>query len=121
MYPRPRSLAHRQLLQMSAFGLLVLAYVSNGSVHAVEASQLVQAFDTQIKPFVSTYCLDCHNSEKAKGDLDLSGIVDSADFSILLLYYGEINPLFGDFDGSGMIDAGDAAVMLLYFGPVTWP
>ena len=72
MYPRPRSLAHRQLLQMSAFGLLVLAYVSNGSVHAVEASQLVQAFDTQIKPFVSTYCLDCHNSEKAKGDLDLS-------------------------------------------------
>ena len=59
--------------------------------------------------------------QHAKGDLDLSGIVDSADFSILLLYYGEINPLFGDFDGSGMIDAGDAAVMLLYFGPVTWP
>ena len=59
--------------------------------------------------------------EFAKCDLDLSGVIDSGDFSILLLYYGEENTPFGDFDGSGMIDAGDAAVMLLYFGPVTWP
>ena len=56
-----------------------------------------------------------------KGDLDLSGIVDSGDFSILLLYYGEVNPPFGDFDGSGIIDTGDASIMLLNFGDVTWP
>ena len=59
--------------------------------------------------------------EIAKGDLDLSGIVDSGDFSILLLYYGEENTTFGDFDGSGIIDTGDASIMLLYFGEVTWP
>ena len=56
-----------------------------------------------------------------KCDLDLSGIVDSGDFSILLLYYGEVNPPFGDFDGSGIIDTGDASIMLLNFGDVTWP
>ena len=59
--------------------------------------------------------------ERAKGDLDLSGFVDTGDFSILLLYYGEIDPVFGDFDGNGMIDSGDASLMLLYFGEVTWP
>ena len=59
--------------------------------------------------------------EIAKGDLDLSGSVDSGDFSILLLYYGEENPAFGDFDGSGMIDSGDAALIPLFFGEVTWP
>jgi hypothetical protein len=25
-----------------------------------------------VQPFVQTYCLDCHGSEKPKGDLDLS-------------------------------------------------
>ena len=66
--------------------------------------------------------LDTHpdQCQYDKGDLDLSGIVDSGDFSILLLYYGEENPSFGDFDGSGIIDTGDASIMLLYFGEVTW-
>ena len=67
--------------------------------------------------------IDSHldSCEFSKGDLDLSGIVDSGDFSILLLYYGEIDPVFGDFDSSGIIDSGDASIMLLYFGEVTWP
>jgi len=67
--------------------------------------------------------LDTHpdQCQYDKGDLDLSGIVDSGDFSILLLYYGEVNPPFGDFDGSGIIDTGDASIMLLNFGDVTWP
>jgi Protein of unknown function (DUF1592)/Protein of unknown function (DUF1588)/Protein of unknown function (DUF1595)/Protein of unknown function (DUF1587)/Protein of unknown function (DUF1585)/Planctomycete cytochrome C len=39
---------------------------------AMDSAQLTQAFDTQIKPFLSTYCLDCHNSKQSKGDLDLS-------------------------------------------------
>ena len=59
--------------------------------------------------------------EWSKGDLDLSGVIDSGDFSILLLYYGEIDPIFGDMDGSGLIDTGDASIILLYFGEVTWP
>ena len=57
----------------------------------------------------------------AKGDLDLSGSVDTGDFGILLLYFGEVDPVFGDFDGSGVIDNGDLAVMLLFFGDVMWP
>jgi hypothetical protein len=67
--------------------------------------------------------LDTHpdQCQYDKCDLDLSGIVDSGDFSILLLYYGEVNPPFGDFDGSGIIDTGDASIMLLNFGDVTWP
>ena len=59
--------------------------------------------------------------QRAKGDLDLSGEIDSSDFSILLLYYGETEPIFGDFDNSGEIDSGDASLMLMNFGLVTWP
>ena len=59
--------------------------------------------------------------EFAKGDLDLSGVVDSSDFGFLLLYFGEANPPFGDFDGSGSIDSGDLGYMALNFGEVTWP
>jgi hypothetical protein len=59
--------------------------------------------------------------ERAKGDLDLSGYVDSGDISILLLYFGDIDPVFGDFDGNGRIDTGDVSYVLLNFGQVTWP
>ena len=30
-------------------------------------------FHSSIRPYLETYCLDCHNPEKQKGDLDLSG------------------------------------------------
>ena len=56
-----------------------------------------------------------------KGDLDLNGAVDTGDASIVLLYYGEVNPPFGDFDGNGIVDTGDVSWLLLNFGPVTWP
>jgi alpha-tubulin suppressor-like RCC1 family protein len=56
-----------------------------------------------------------------KGDLDLNGSVDTGDVSIVLLYYGEVNPPFGDFDGNGIVDTGDVSWLLLNFGPVTWP
>ncbi len=51
--------------------VLLLAFMAPLAV-AMDSAQLTQAFDTQIKPFLSTYCLDCHNSKQAKGDLDLS-------------------------------------------------
>ena len=56
-----------------------------------------------------------------KGDLDLSGDIDLGDIGILLLYMGEVNPLFGDMDGNGVIDSGDVGYVALNFGPVTWP
>jgi hypothetical protein len=59
--------------------------------------------------------------QRAKGDLDLNGSVDTGDVSIVLLYYGEVNPPFGDFDGNGIVDTGDVSWLLLNFGPVTWP
>jgi hypothetical protein len=58
--------------------------------------------------------------EYAKGDFDLSGEVDSADLSIILLYFGEFDPVFGDLDGDGEISGGDIASLLVLFGPVTW-
>ena len=57
----------------------------------------------------------------AKGDLDLNGVVDTGDISIVLLYYGEIDPVFGDFDGNQIIDTGDVSYLLLNFGEVPWP
>ena len=43
------------------------------SLFATESeSSLEKKFDAKVKPFVETYCLTCHNKEKAKGDLDLS-------------------------------------------------
>ena len=59
--------------------------------------------------------------EFAKGDLDLNGVLDSGDISIILLYMGEYDPLFGDLDGNGMIGTGDLSLILLNFGEVTWP
>jgi hypothetical protein len=56
----------------------------------------------------------------AKGDFDLSGEVDAADIGTLLLYFGEINPVFGDMDGDGEISAADLGALLVLFGPVTW-
>jgi hypothetical protein len=67
--------------------------------------------------------LDTHpdQCQYDKGDLDLNGSVDTGDVSIVLLYYGEVNPPFGDFDGNGIVDTGDVSWLLLNFGPVTWP
>jgi hypothetical protein len=59
--------------------------------------------------------------EFAKGDLDLNGVLDSGDISIILLYMGEYDPLFGDLDGNGIIGTGDLSLILLNFGEVTWP
>ena len=51
---------------------LMLLAGSTPFASAVDPTQLIQAFDTQIKPFLTNYCLDCHNNKSHKGDLDLS-------------------------------------------------
>ncbi len=38
------------------------------------AADVALAFAQRIKPFLGTYCLDCHNAKKHKGDLDLSAL-----------------------------------------------
>lgn len=69
-YHRPLACANR--MRLPAVALLVLAPFVAGLANAVEPSRLAQAFDSEIKPFLSTYCLDCHGNTKPKGDLDLA-------------------------------------------------
>ena len=53
------------------------------------------------------------------GDINGDNIVDTADVSLLLLYWGE--PSVYDFDGSGLTDSGDMSIVLLSFGPCEIP
>ncbi len=36
------------------------------------AVQAADPFADQVKPFIATYCVECHNAKKKKGDLDLA-------------------------------------------------
>ena len=48
-------------------------------------------------------------------DLDGNGVVDSADVSIVLLLFGDVNSP-GDLDQSGIVDSGDVSIVLLEMG-----
>jgi formylglycine-generating enzyme required for sulfatase activity len=50
--------------------------------------------------------------ERARGDLNLDGLVDGQDLAILLGLWGQVDPPFGDFDGDGLIGSGDLAFLL---------
>ena len=39
---------------------------------AADRADFDQRFSSTVHPFLETYCVDCHNPEKKKGDLDLS-------------------------------------------------
>jgi hypothetical protein len=58
--------------------------------------------------------------EFAMGDLNLNGVVDSQDVSILLGWWGVPNPLFGDLDGDNTVGARDLGVLLGRFGVVMY-
>jgi hypothetical protein len=58
--------------------------------------------------------------EFAAGDVDLSGVVDSGDLSLVLLDFGPCPGCATDLDGSGETDSGDAALVLLGFGPMPY-
>ena len=54
------------------------------------------------------------------GDLNLNGVVDGADVSILLGWWGIPNPLFGDLNGDNVVNAFDLGILLGRFGVATY-
>ena len=58
--------------------------------------------------------------ETALGDLNLNGVVDSFDVSILLGWWGIPNPQYGDLNGDGTVNAFDLGILLGRFGVVTY-
>lgn len=58
--------------------------------------------------------------EFAIGDLNLNGVIDQADLSILLGWWGITNPLYGDLSGDGKVDGTDMGMLLGRFGAVVF-
>jgi hypothetical protein len=58
--------------------------------------------------------------EVGLGDLNLNGVVDGADVSILLGWWGIPNPQYGDLNGDGAVNAFDLGIILGRFGVVTY-
>jgi hypothetical protein len=56
----------------------------------------------------------------AAGDLNLNGVVDGQDLSILLGWWGISNPLVGDLNGDGKVDGGDMGILLARYGAVVF-
>ena len=54
--------------------------------------------------------------EIAFGDFDLSGQVDGGDLSVLLNFWGAINPPTGDMNGDGVIQGADLTILLGNWG-----
>jgi hypothetical protein len=54
--------------------------------------------------------------EYAIGDLNLNGVIDSADTSILLGWWGIASPVYGDLNGDNVVDAMDLGIILGRFG-----
>lgn len=58
---------------------------------------------------------DC---ERTWGDMDVTGELDNADLSLLLLDFGPCLGCPTDLDGNGTVDFSDVALLVLSFGPV---
>ncbi|RYD71191.1 MAG: DUF1587 domain-containing protein, partial [Verrucomicrobiaceae bacterium] len=56
------------------FFTAILSLLATGAIAAAAPAspELQETFSAKVRPFLQTYCLDCHNEEKKKGDLDLS-------------------------------------------------
>lgn len=54
------------------------------------------------------------------GDLNLNGLIDSQDVSILLGWWGISNPLFGDLDFDGVVGPRDLGILLGRWGVVVY-
>jgi hypothetical protein len=68
-------------MSLRATLLIALALVGTRLADAAGADavgrDLERRFAGTVRPFVGTYCLDCHNQEQPKGDLDLSPYVSA--------------------------------------------
>lgn len=58
--------------------------------------------------------------EYAMGDLNLNGLIDGQDISILLGWWGVANPLFGDLDSDNAVGPRDLGILLGRFGVVVY-
>jgi hypothetical protein len=58
---------------------------------------------------------DC---ERSWGDMDVTGELDNADLSLLLLDFGPCPGCPTDLDGNGTVDFSDVALLVLSFGPI---
>lgn len=58
--------------------------------------------------------------EYAIGDLNLNGVIDQQDLSILLGWWGVPNPQFGDLNFDGAVNALDLGIILGRFGVVVY-
>jgi hypothetical protein len=63
-------LSRRQRRRVAWLGLACLFAVMMGRVEAASANKVT--FDDQVLPILRNQCLNCHNSDKKKADLDLS-------------------------------------------------
>ncbi len=61
------------LRSISSIAILLLGCGTIGAASLDKASlELDRRFESTIRPFIETYCLDCHSAEKPKADFDLS-------------------------------------------------
>src|SRR6516165_957551 len=76
--PQPRMRAMPAAMTVTAASLcLLLAAVRTAAsddarTAPAEATPLELRFRETVHPFLQTYCLECHDAQKRKGDLDLS-------------------------------------------------
>ena len=61
----------RTAITATALALALLAVQALATDPA--GPRLERQFNETVRPFLQTYCADCHNAEKHKGDLDLTG------------------------------------------------
>ena len=65
------------LRSISSIAILLLGCGAAVAASPDKASlELERRFESTIRPFIGTYCLDCHGAEKPKGDFDLSPFND---------------------------------------------
>ena len=64
--------ALRGSIASGAVPLLASLLLGSSALDAAEVKKV--ELNRQVKAFVGKYCLDCHNAEKQKGDLDLEGM-----------------------------------------------
>ena len=98
-------------------GLLDSCEIGNGSQQDCNANGKPDSCD-----IAAGTSLDCNangkpdSCELARGDLNLDGSINAADITILLNFWGVVNPPTGDLTGDRLINAADITVILSNWG-----